>query len=126
MVCSRKCFFFSSRRRHTRWTGDWSSDVCSSDLEVWTSDNTEAFDRLKIQEGFTYAYTPKVMMAWVTDVPNMNGRSTPLSYRFLVAMQGSLGIGSNLNKWAQADFGLATKMVAYYKQIRETVQTGNL
>src|SRR4051794_41370619 len=28
-MCS---FFFSSRRRHTRWTGDWSSDVCSSDL----------------------------------------------------------------------------------------------
>src|SRR6267154_4016757 len=27
-------FFFSSRRRHTRWTGDWSSDVCSSDLAV--------------------------------------------------------------------------------------------
>src|SRR5690348_18457141 len=27
-------FFFSSRRRHTRWTGDWSSDVCSSDLPV--------------------------------------------------------------------------------------------
>src|SRR5690348_13208222 len=25
-------FFFSSRRRHTSWTGDWSSDVCSSDL----------------------------------------------------------------------------------------------
>src|SRR6266581_7924814 len=24
-------FFFSSRRRHTSWTGDWSSDVCSSD-----------------------------------------------------------------------------------------------
>src|SRR6266487_3956887 len=28
----RLSFFFSSRRRHTRWTGDWSSDVCSSDL----------------------------------------------------------------------------------------------
>src|SRR5439155_15203066 len=27
-------FFFSSRRRHTRWPRDWSSDVCSSDL-VW-------------------------------------------------------------------------------------------
>src|SRR5690348_728481 len=27
-------FFFSSRRRHTRWTGDWSSDVCSSDLSM--------------------------------------------------------------------------------------------
>src|SRR5689334_22245080 len=27
-------FFFSSRRRHTRWNCDWSSDVCSSDLEI--------------------------------------------------------------------------------------------
>src|SRR5256885_4468027 len=32
-VClMRVCFFFSSRRRHTRLQGDWSSDVCSSDL----------------------------------------------------------------------------------------------
>src|SRR5207248_8598154 len=30
------CFFFSSRRRHTRSYGDWSSDVCSSDLEAWS------------------------------------------------------------------------------------------
>src|SRR2546430_12093356 len=28
-----RCFFFSSRRRHTRFDCDWSSDVCSSDLE---------------------------------------------------------------------------------------------
>src|SRR5947199_3507263 len=28
------CFFFSSRRRHTRCLSDWSSDVCSSDLSV--------------------------------------------------------------------------------------------
>src|SRR6266446_7917143 len=28
-------FFFSSRRRHTRLQGDWSSDVCSSDLPSW-------------------------------------------------------------------------------------------
>src|SRR3712207_7234095 len=27
-------FFFSSRRRHTRYWRDWSSDVCSSDLEI--------------------------------------------------------------------------------------------
>src|SRR5690606_33909528 len=30
--CSFICFFFSSRRRHTRFSRDWSSDVCSSDL----------------------------------------------------------------------------------------------
>src|SRR5256885_9429314 len=35
-------FFFSSRRRHTRLQGDWSSDVCSSDLSRrWASTNTE-------------------------------------------------------------------------------------
>src|SRR5690625_7942150 len=32
MIRIRLCFFFSSRRRHTRWPRDWSSDVCSSDL----------------------------------------------------------------------------------------------
>ncbi len=94
--------------------------------EVWTSDNTEAFDRLRIQEGFSYAYAPKVMSAWVTDVPNMNGRSTPLQYRFLVAMQGALGIGANLNKWRDEDFDLARKMVTLDKQIRVTIQTGDL
>src|SRR2546421_1242864 len=33
MVLSTDCFFFSSRRRHTRSDRDWSSDVCSSDLQ---------------------------------------------------------------------------------------------
>src|SRR4051812_12759806 len=33
-ILSFRMFFFSSRRRHTRLTCDWSSDVCSSDLEV--------------------------------------------------------------------------------------------
>jgi len=94
--------------------------------QVWTSDNTEAFDRLGIQEGFSFAYAPKAMMNWVTDVPNQNGRSTPLKFRFLVAMQGSLGIGSNLNKWSEEDFALATRMVAYYKGVRKSVQEGNL
>src|SRR5690242_21592665 len=36
---SRLSFFFSSRRRHTRLTYDWSSDVCSSDLEIRFIDN---------------------------------------------------------------------------------------
>jgi len=67
-----------------------------------------------------------VMMAWVTDVPNMNERSTPLQYRFLVAMMGSVGIGANLNHWKEEDFKLATQMVAAYKQVRATVQMGKL
>src|SRR3712207_6940908 len=31
-------FFFSSRRRHTRYWRDWSSDVCSSDLRYWADE----------------------------------------------------------------------------------------
>ena len=95
--------------------------------EVWTSDNTDAFDRLLIQDGFTYAYTPAVMMAWVTDSPTwVNKRELSLEYRFLSAMQGSLGVGANLNKWAPGDFATAKEMVAQYKTIRETVQRGAL
>jgi alpha-galactosidase len=93
---------------------------------LWTSDNTEAFDRLRIQEGFTEAYAPKLMSSWVTDVPNMNGRSAPLQFRFLVAMQGALGIGANLNRWSPEDSALAAKMITLYKRIRPTVQTGDL
>src|SRR4051794_41269133 len=36
-IIFHRIFFFSSRRRHTRWTGDWSSDVCSSDLDLAAS-----------------------------------------------------------------------------------------
>jgi alpha-galactosidase len=93
---------------------------------VWTSDNTEALNRLGIQEGFTYAYAPKIMSAWVADAPNLNGRSTPLQFRFLVAMQGALGVGANLNNWTAEDFVLATRMISTYKSIREAVQDGDL
>ncbi|MFP5230049.1 MAG: alpha-galactosidase [Acidobacteriota bacterium] len=95
--------------------------------EVWPSDNTDPFDRLSIQNGFTYAYTPGIMMAWVTDSPNwMNHRTTSLTYRFLSSMQGSLGIGANLDKWTPEDFATAKTLVAQYKEIRETVQHGSL
>ena len=95
--------------------------------EVWPSDNTDALDRLTIQDGFTHAYSPNIMVAWVTDVPNfLDRRTVPLSFRFLVAMTGSLGIGNNLNKWTPEDFATATRMTTFYKQVRNTVQLGSL
>jgi alpha-galactosidase len=95
--------------------------------EVWTSDNTDPFDRLSIQNGFTYAYTPGIMMAWVTDSPNwINGRSTTLEYRFLSSMQGSLGIGADITKWSDSQMETARHMVAAYKTIRGVVQQGDL
>ncbi|MDQ2833877.1 MAG: alpha-galactosidase [Acidobacteriota bacterium] len=95
--------------------------------EVWPSDNTDPFDRLSIQDGFTYAYTPGVMMAWVTDSPNWaNNRTTTVAYRFLSSMQGSLGVGANLTKWGEQDFVTAKGLIDAYKQVRETVQHGSL
>lgn len=95
--------------------------------EVWPSDNTDAYDRLLIQNGFTYAYTPGVMMSWVTDSPTgVNQRTLSLEYRFLSSMQGSLGVGTNLNKWTPQDFATAKRMVAQYKAIRQIVQRGAL
>src|SRR5439155_7357162 len=43
----RRGFFFSSRRRHTRWPRDWSSDVCSSDL--LNRDFPRAHDQVEIE-----------------------------------------------------------------------------
>src|SRR5574341_1881391 len=52
-------FFFSSRRRHTSLVGDWSSDVCSSDL---VRDDRERFavigEQVRRAEGHTLVYTP--------------------------------------------------------------------
>jgi alpha-galactosidase len=94
--------------------------------QVWTSDNTDAFDRLKIQEGFSYAYAPKIMMSWVTDTPNrLNRRKLNLEYRFNVAMMGSLGIGGNLNTWSDDEMKLAKEKISQYKKIRKIIQHGN-
>lgn len=95
--------------------------------QVWPSDNTDAADRLVIQNGFTYAYSPGVMMAWVTDSPSsFDHRALSLEYRFLSSMQGALGIGANLNKFTPEDFAEAKCLIAEYKAIRETVQRGSL
>jgi alpha-galactosidase len=95
--------------------------------QVWTSDNTDAWDRIVIQEGFTQAYTPQAMMAWVTDSPNwMTGRRLPLSFRFHVAMAGSLGIGGNLLSWSEPELAEAADLIAAYKEIRPVVQRGRL
>jgi alpha-galactosidase len=95
--------------------------------EVWPSDNTDALDRLTLQDGFTHAYTPGVMMAWVTDVPSgIDHRVVPLKFRFMVAMSGSLALGVNLNKYSAEDLEASTRYVSFYKRIRSTVQRGAL
>ncbi|WP_313637117.1 alpha-galactosidase [Paenibacillus sp.] len=93
--------------------------------QAWVSDNTDAFDRLKIQEGFSYTYSAQSMMCWVTDSPgHANHRSVSLKYRFHSAMMGSLGIGGDLNKWTDAELIEAKELVALYKELRPMIQQG--
>jgi alpha-galactosidase len=95
--------------------------------EVWPSDNTDPFDRLTQQDGFTYAYTPQVMMAWVTDSPHwLNHRATSLNYRMLSSMQGSLGIGANIAKWTDEESTTAKRLIAAYHQVQPTIVQGDL
>ena len=95
--------------------------------EVWPSDNTDPFDRLTMQDGFTYAYTPQVMMAWVTDSPHwLNKRTTTLTYRMLSSMQGSLGIGANISKWSAEEAATAKTLIAAYHQVQPTIVQGDL
>ncbi|ANS75579.1 alpha-galactosidase [Paenibacillus yonginensis] len=93
--------------------------------QAWISDNTDARDRLEIQEGFSYAYSPSIMMCWVTESPNgFNGRSLPLSYRFHSSMMGGLGIGADIGRWSEAEMEEAGRWVALYKEIRPIVMEG--
>jgi len=93
----------------------------------WTSDNTDALDRQRIQDGFSQVYPAITMSNWVTDSPNpITRRSIPLTYRFHVAMAGMLGIGGNLAEWSKEDLQAAESFVTEYKSIREIVQFGEL
>src|SRR5690625_4451835 len=55
-IASLFCFFFSSRRRHTRWPRDWSSDVCSSDLGQELGEDVSP---LESNMGWTLAWQPE-------------------------------------------------------------------
>ena len=93
--------------------------------QVWASDNTDADDRIRIQHGFSQLFPAQVMGAWVTDSPNgATARTTPLRFRFHVAMAGVLGIGGDLTAWTGDELKEAAELVAAYKRVRPVVQHG--
>ncbi len=91
--------------------------------QIWTSDNTQAVTRLKIQEGFSQVFPAITMEAWTTD---QDASYIPLEFRLHVAMSGAFGIGANLHHWNAAQRLEAAKQIALYKEIRPVVQTGDL
>ena len=74
-------FFFSSRRRHTRSDRDWSSDVCSSDLEETSSDKGSAYDRWEKKCIEFYRGTPEDTSSGRKDMLDVRLRCLGLKYK---------------------------------------------
>src|SRR5207248_8077689 len=84
------CFFFSSRRRHTRSYGDWSSDVCSSDL----MQIMEA-ERHPVPEDFELIF-PGFMKEIVAELTHLARRSPHISQSSGVSVRMSIANVENL------------------------------
>lgn len=94
--------------------------------DFWTSDNTDAYDRLFIQENYSYIYPIKAMRAWITDCPNfLSRRIIPMKFRYHSAMMGTLGIGCNILKFSEEEIELSKGLIEEYKNIRHIVQEGD-
>lgn len=95
--------------------------------EYWTSDDTDAYQRLFIQWGVSQYYPAIGMSAHVSASPNhQTKREVPLKFRFDVAMTGRLGVEMQPSKMTEAERDFSKRAIAAYKSIRPVVQLGDL
>ncbi len=93
--------------------------------QTWTSDDSDAAERMKIQYGTSLVYPIASMGAHVSACPNHQlGRTTPLETRGYVAMSGNFGYELDLNKLSADERETVRGQVALYKELREWVQSG--
>lgn len=93
--------------------------------QVWTSDDTDPVERLKIQGGTSYLYPQSTMGAHVSEAPHQQTlRDTPLSTRFNVAAFGCLGYELDLKYLNRQQRKEVREQVAFYKEHRRTLQYG--
>ncbi|MBD8086660.1 alpha-galactosidase [Limosilactobacillus sp. c11Ua_112_M] len=93
--------------------------------QAWCSDDTDAIERIKIQDGTSYGYTQNMWGAHVSAVPNDQvGRLTSLDTRVAVAYFGDFGYELDITKMAADELATIKKQVAFYKQYRHLFQFG--
>ena len=93
--------------------------------QIWTSDNTDAVSRLKIQYGTSLVYPPLAMGAHVSASPNHQvHRYTSMSMRGHVSLSGNLGYELDLTKISPAEKEMIRKQITLYKEIRSIIQFG--
>lgn len=95
--------------------------------EFWTSDNTDAYERVFMQWGIGHLFPAISMAAHVTaSLNHQTGRSAPLKFRFDVAMSGRLGFELQPCDMTEEDMVFSKRALAEYKRIRPVVQFGDL
>ncbi|MDE6490120.1 MAG: alpha-galactosidase [Muribaculaceae bacterium] len=95
--------------------------------EFWTSDNTDALQRIYMQWGTGYFFPAVAMGSHISAAPNhQTSRTTPLKYRIDVAMSGRLGMEIQPSDMTDSDKEQCRKAIAQYKDIRHIVQQGDL
>lgn len=93
--------------------------------QTWTSDDTDAVERCRIQYGTSYVYPASAMGAHVSAVPNhQTGRITPLRTRGEVAMGGNFGFELDLSRLTEEETEEAKRLVKQVKQLRELTGHG--
>jgi len=94
--------------------------------QTWTSDNTDSFERLKIQQGTSLAYPLSSISNHVSDdVSHQVLRHTPLETRFNVACFGVLGYELDLRKRKRFDYSVIKEQIEFYKKYRPLLQDGD-
>lgn len=95
--------------------------------QIWTSDVTDAVERLKIQYGTSIVYPLSSMGAHVSAVPNHQiGRITSLKMRGHVAMSGNFGYELDLTRFSEKEKEEVRLQIQEYKKIRELIQYGDM
>ncbi len=95
--------------------------------QVWTSDDTDAAERVKIQYGTSLAYPYSAMGAHVSACPNhQDGRTTPFSMRCDVAIAGQFGFELDLNKCTEDELKTAKEAVEKYRRLGSIFHNGDL
>lgn len=93
--------------------------------QAWCSDDTDAVERIKIQDGTSYGYTPSMWGAHVSAVPNDQvGRLTSIDMRAKVAYFGAFGYELDVTKLSDEEQATIKQQVAFYKQYRKLFQFG--
>jgi len=114
------------------WFENCSSGAGRLDMEMsryfdmnWASDNTDPVDRLFIHDSYLTLFPANTLVSWVT-AEDWHAQNLPLAFKFDISMAGVLGLSIDINKFTDREKQTAKNKIALYKEIRDTVQKGDL